>query len=106
MKKLLELDVRPDGVFCYNDPIAIGVVDAILEAGLRVPQDIAVIGCGNLHYDKSLRVPLSSIDQQSKVIGERAGKLVLSLMESKVPPPPKCIMLEPKLVARESTRRD
>ena len=105
MKKLLALDVRPDGVFCYNDPIAIGVIDAILEAGLRVPQDIAIIGCGNLHFDKSLRVPLSSIDQQSAAIGERAGKLVLSLIESKVPPPPKCIMLEPKVVPRESTHR-
>jgi LacI family transcriptional regulator len=105
MKKLLDLDFRPDGVFCYNDPIAIGVIDAILEAGLRVPRDVAVIGCGNLHYDKSLRVPLSSIDQQSTAIGERAGKLVLSLIEAKSPPPPKCIMLDPKLVVRESTNR-
>ncbi|MGA2598551.1 MAG: LacI family DNA-binding transcriptional regulator [Bryobacteraceae bacterium] len=105
MKKLLDLDFRPDGVFCYNDPIAIGVIDAILEAGLRVPGDVAVIGCGNLHYDKSLRVPLSSIDQQSTAIGERAGKLVLSLIEAKSPPPPKCIMLDPKLVVRESTNR-
>jgi len=105
MKKLLDLDFRPDGVFCYNDPIAIGVIDAILEAGLRVPQDVAVIGSGNLHYDKSLRVPLSSIDQQSTAIGERAGKLVLSLIEAKSPPPPKCIMLDPKLIVRESTNR-
>ncbi len=106
MKKLLQLNPVPDGVFCYNDPIAIGVIDAILEAGLRVPQDIAVIGCGNLHFDKSLRIPLSSIDQQSTAIGERAGKLVLSLIESKIPPPPKCIMLEPAIVPRESTRRN
>ncbi len=106
MKKLLELNPRPDGVFCYNDPIAVGVIDAILEAGLRVPQDIAIIGCGNLHFDKSLRVPLSSVDQQSATIGERAGKLVLSLIEAKSPPPPRCILLEPKIVPRESTRRN
>jgi LacI family transcriptional regulator len=105
MKKLLGLDTTPDGVFCYNDPIAIGAIDAILEAGLRVPQDIAVIGCGNLHFDKSLRVPLSSVDQQSRAIGERAGKLVLSLIEAKVPPQPKSIMLQPAVVPRESTRR-
>jgi LacI family transcriptional regulator len=105
MKQLLALDCRPDGVFCYNDPIAIGAIDAILEAGLRVPQDMAVIGCGNLHFDKSLRVPLSSIDQQSATIGERAGRLVLSLVETKSPPPPKCVLLEPKLVPRESTHR-
>ena len=106
MKKLLQLEARPDGVFCYNDPIAIGAIDAILEAGLRVPQDVAVIGCGNLHFDKSLRVPLSSVDQQSTAIGERAGKLVLSLIESKVPPAPKCIMLEATVVPRESTNRN
>jgi LacI family transcriptional regulator len=105
MKKLLALTPRPDGVFCYNDPIAIGVIDAILEAGLRVPGDIAVIGCGNLHFDKSLRVPLSSVDQQSRAIGERAGKLVLSLIEAKVAPQPKSIMLQPSIVPRESTRR-
>jgi LacI family transcriptional regulator len=105
MKKLLALKPQPDGVFCYNDPIAIGVIDAILEAGLRVPDDIAVIGCGNLHFDKSLRVPLSSVDQQSRAIGERAGKLVLSLIEAKVAPQPKSVMLQPSIVARESTRR-
>ena len=49
-----------DGVFCYNDPLAIGAMNTILEAGLRIPEDIAVIGCGNLHYDGSLRVPLST----------------------------------------------
>jgi LacI family transcriptional regulator len=105
MQKLLALDPRPDGVFCYNDPITIGVIDAILESGLRVPEDIAVIGCGNLHFDKSLRVPLSSVDQQSRTIGERAGKLVLSLIEAKVAPQPKSIMLEPAIVARHSTQR-
>jgi len=105
MKKLLALNPRPDGVFCFNDPIAIGVIDAILEVGLRVPEDIAVIGCGNLHFDRSLRVPLTSVDQQSRAIGERAGKLVLSLIEAKLPPPPKSILLQPAIVPRESTRR-
>jgi LacI family transcriptional regulator len=105
MKKLLGLDPRPDGVFCYNDPIAVGVIDAILEAGLRIPEDIAVIGCGNLHFDRSLRVPLSSVDQQSRAIGERASKLVLSLIEAKRPAQPKSILLEPNIVPRESTRR-
>ena len=64
-----------------------------------------MIGCGNLHYDKSLRVPLSSVDQQSRAIGERAGKLVLSLIEAKIPPQPRSIMLQPAVVPRESTRR-
>jgi len=56
-------------------------------------------------FDKSLRVPLSSVDQQSRAIGERAAKMVLTLIEAKVQPQPKSIMLQPSVVPRESTRR-
>jgi LacI family transcriptional regulator len=105
MRQLLKLEPLPDGVFCYNDPTAMGAMNAILDAGLRIPEDIAIIGCGNVHYDPSLRVPLSSIDQQSAAMGERAAKLALSLIESKGGGRPKSIILEPKLVARASTER-
>jgi LacI family transcriptional regulator len=73
---------------------------------LRVPEDIAVIGCGNLHYDKSLRVPLSSVDQQSVAIGERAAKLALSLIQARTPTRPKNIILEARVVPRASTHRN
>ncbi|MFZ1086181.1 MAG: LacI family DNA-binding transcriptional regulator [Terracidiphilus sp.] len=105
MKQMLSLTPRPDGVFCYNDPMAIGAIHVILEAGLRIPEDIAVIGSGNLHYDSELRVPLSSIDQQTELIGERAAKLALSLLESKTPQRVKSVILQPELVARASTAR-
>ncbi len=105
MRHLLSLDPRPDGVFCYNDPTAMGALKAILDAGLRVPQDVAVIGCGNVLYAELLRVPLSSIDQDSSAIGERAAKLALGLVESKTPVRPKSVLLEPKLIVRESSKR-
>src|SRR5262249_12273724 len=50
--KLLALPERPDGIFCFNDPIAIGAMNAILGKGLRIPEDIALIGSGNLHFDE------------------------------------------------------
>lgn len=103
--KLLKLDPRPDGIFCFNDPVAIGVMKAILEAGIRIPEDIALVGCGNLHFDSALRVPLTSIDQRSEMIGQRAARLALSLVEAEPPLRPKTILLEPKLVIRESTKR-
>lgn len=65
MKRLLALNPRPDGVFCCNDPIAMGAMKAILDAGLRIPQDVAIVGCGNVHYDDLLLVPLTSIDQDT-----------------------------------------
>jgi LacI family transcriptional regulator len=105
MRQLLALDPPPDGVFCYNDPVAMGAMRAILEAGLRIPEDIAVIGCGNVIYADLLRVPLSSIDQDSAAIGERAAKLALNLVDAKAPVRPKTVLLEPKLIARASSLR-
>ena len=105
MKSLLQHSPRPDGVFAYNDPLAIGAMNAILDAGLRIPQDIAIIGSGNLHYDRSLRVPLSSIDQHSSTIGERTGNILLQWIEAKTPPQPMRVVLDPTLVIRASSLR-
>lgn len=104
-KKLLELSPRPDGIFCYNDAAAYGAINAVLDAGLRVPEDVAIVGCGNLLYDKFLRIPLTSVDQQTNAIGEKAGTLALRLIEAGEPVPPQRILLEPKLVMRRSTER-
>lgn len=105
MRELLALEPRPDGVFCYNDPTAMGALKAILRAGLRVPEDVAVIGCGNVLYAELLRVPLSSIDQDSASIGEHAARLALSLVAAKSPPRPRTVLLNPKLVVRQSSRK-
>ena len=105
MRLLLERDPKLDGVFCFNDPLAIGAMSTIFDAGLRIPEDIALIGCGNLPNNNCLRVPLSSIDQHSQMIGQRAAELVLSLIESKQPPRARTIILEPTLAIRTSTQR-
>ncbi len=102
---LLGRKPRPDGIFCYNDPLAIGAMQTILRAGLSIPGDIALIGCGNLHYDASLSVPLSSIDQQTATIGARAGQMVLDMIAQKGARPPEKVVLTPSLVVRASSQR-
>jgi len=104
-KKLLQQSPRPDGIFCYNDATAYGAIAALLEAGLDVPEDVAVVGCGNLLYDKFLKIPLTSVDQQTMSIGRKAGTLALRLIEAGEPVPPQRILLEPKLIVRKSTER-
>jgi LacI family transcriptional regulator len=104
-KQLLQVAPRPDGIFCYNDATAYGAIAAVLDADLRVPEDVAVVGCGNLIYDKFLKIPLSSVDQQTMAIGQKAGTLALQLIEAGEPIPPRRILLEPKLVIRKSTER-
>ncbi|MGD1101082.1 MAG: LacI family DNA-binding transcriptional regulator [Terriglobia bacterium] len=105
MQRLLQLKPQPDGVFCYNDPVAAGAMKAILEAGLDVPGDIAVVGAGDLHYSDLLRVPLSTINYSTSQIGESAAELLLECIESKTPLPPKRILFPPRLVVRESSLR-
>lgn len=102
MRKLLSLSPQPDAVFCYNDPTAMGALDAIIEHGLRVPEDIAIVGCGNVRYAAFLRVPLTSVDQQSEEIGDRAARLALTQIEAKGAARPKTVLLEPSLVVRQS----
>ncbi len=104
-KRLIAGNKRPDGIFCFNDPSALGAMRAILEAGLRVPEEIAVIGCGNLSYSDFLRVPLSSVDQGSEEIGRRAAAMALQVASEKSTSRPKRELIEPRLVIRASSLR-
>ena len=102
MQEILALEKRPDAVFCYNDLTAIGAIEATVQAGLRVPEDIAFIGCGNLRYAKYLRVPLSSIDHQTAELGRIAGQFAVEL-SADPKQPPKSFLVPSTLVVREST---
>jgi LacI family transcriptional regulator len=105
MRKLLTVSPLLDGVFCYNDPVAIGAMKAVLEAGLKLPHDIAVVGAGNVHYGDALAIPLTTVDQGTCRIGVLAAELLVAQMASKHPMRPKKILIPPRLVERESTRR-
>jgi LacI family transcriptional regulator len=98
------LKARPDAVFCYNDPAAIGAMNAILAAGLRIPEDIAIIGCGNIRYADSLRVPLSSVDIPRKTLGQYAGEIALQMTGKTNPTQTKTMLVPPRLVIRESSQ--
>ncbi|HEV2134442.1 MAG TPA: LacI family DNA-binding transcriptional regulator [Terracidiphilus sp.] len=104
-RHLLSHRKRPDGIFCFNDPVALGAMRAILEADLRIPEDIAVVGCGNLSYSDFLRVPLSSVDQGSARIGKTAAMMALKLAQARGRPAAKTELIEPHMVVRASSLR-
>ena len=104
MDQILDLVPRPDAVFCYNDTVAVGAMEKALEGGLRIPTDIAFVGCGNFHYSNKLRVPLSSIDQRARQLGECAARLVISTLTRPTAARIRTVVLEPELVIRESSR--
>lgn len=104
-KTLLAGKVCPDGIFCFNDPVALGAMRAILEAGLRIPEDVSIVGCGNLSYSDFLRVPLTSVDQDTNAIGAQAASLALKLANNKVTTGPSIELIQPHLVVRASSLR-
>ena len=106
MRQLLKLNPRPDAVFCYNDATAWGAMLAILESGLRVPEDIAILGCGNIMFNAFMRVPLTSIDQAAALMGQEAANLALRAIkerQQKTGHAPMALLLRPTLVVRAST---
>lgn len=106
MQQLLSLKHRPDAVFCYNDVIGYGALKAILEAGLRVPSDVAVIGVSNLaslsFWDVS-PVSLTTIDQGISGLADVTSNLVLELVEQGPRTQPEHVLLPSTLVVRQST---
>ena len=73
-------DVKPDAIFCGNDQIARGVIDALRDRGLKVPEDVAVVGFDNWEViAEQTRPALTTIDMELKELGRQAGLAILDL---------------------------
>jgi LacI family transcriptional regulator len=94
---------RPTAVFAFNDSVAADIVDACREAGLSVPEDIAVLGVGNSIICTTSAVSLSSVDVDTEEIGYRAAALLNDVMRQRTPVP-RVVRVSPKgVVTRVST---
>lgn len=92
----------PDAIFCGNDQIARGVVDALRERGVRVPDDVGVIGFDNWEIvAAATRPPLTSVDMSLSTLGREAGLTLLSLVDGK-PVEPGVRSMPCRLVVRQS----
>jgi len=103
MKQLLTVRPRIDAVFAVNDPSAIGAMKAIWEAGLKVPDDIAVVGVGDIALGDLLKVPLTTVSWSRRDQGLNAAELLLNGLESEEKDAPRRVIIPPRLVARESS---
>jgi LacI family transcriptional regulator len=103
MKKLLTLKPRPDAVFAANDPAAIGAMKAVWSAGLRVPEDVAIVGAGDIALGDLLRIPLTTISWSREELGKRAGELILDRIGPKPADTFRRVVIPPQLVVRRSS---
>lgn len=94
----------PSAIFVANDGAAIGVMQAIEDAGLRVPEDVALVGAGNIHYGDLLRVPLTTVDWGKIEMGRQAARLLIDSIagEGAKSKSAERIIIAPELVVRRS----
>lgn len=98
------LDCKPDGVVCFNDPVATSYLHSLLALGVQVPETIKVIGLDDLEYSRLLPVPLSTMRQPRREIGELAVEVLVRRLNNPALPSSETL-LTTKLIPRESTMR-
>lgn len=106
IKMMLAQGILVDSVVCYNDQIAMEVIQKLNEMGKKVPEDVSVTGYDNSFYARSGPIGLTTIAHPQEKLGEIAAELLLEQIrgipeeESKVQR-----LMEPKLIVRDSCRK-
>lgn len=80
-RRLLELDALPDAVFAGNDEMAIGLMEVLLERGVRIPEDVAVVGFDDIRLAAYVRPALTTVRQFKYELGYRAAQMLFELLE-------------------------
>jgi LacI family transcriptional regulator len=102
-RQLLEAPDRPTAIFAANDVSAIATVEVAAELGLRVPEDLSVVGFDNIPESALCSPPLTTVAQPIRTMGNRAIELLISLIRGR-PAEVTHITLPTNLVVRRSTR--
>lgn len=99
-KQMIAQGQLPRAVFAVTDLLAFGAMRAFKEAGLRVPEDVAIVGCDDIEACRYTDPPLTTVKQDTDKIGRLAAMVLFDLMNKQMDN--QCIKVEPELVVRES----
>lgn len=105
MRKLLGNRELPTAVFCFNDDMAVGAMKAIAERGLRVPQDISIVGFDDNMFSGFVSPALTTVKRPIERISRKGAETLLEMIEKKETLNPETIYLHTELVLRESVDR-
>lgn len=103
VERMLLRRSRPTAIFCTNDLLALGALRSLMKAGLRVPDDVAVIGYDDIEYAAGAAVPLTSVAQPSYQMGVDAAELILDESRAPAQHQHRTLVYAPTLVVRDST---
>ncbi|GHF55902.1 LacI family transcriptional regulator [Amycolatopsis bartoniae] len=103
--RLLGMSPRPTAVFCANDLLALGVLQAMVSAGVRVPDEMAIVGYDDIEFAAAAAVPLTSVRQPAKRLGRTAAELLIAETKGDGEQVEhRQVVFTPELVVRDSTR--
>lgn len=103
-KKLLSMENPPTAIFCANDSLAFGVCAAVKEVGLRVPDDVSVVGYDDIAMASTFEPKLTTIHQPIYEMGRRSIQLMLHQTQGEISEIPEAVVMSAPLVKRESVR--
>jgi Transcriptional regulators len=101
-KSVLHKNPQPTAIVCYNDQIAIKVMEAIRDEGLKIPEDISIIGYDDSGLALASEVKLTTIKHPKAEMGQQAARLIIDMVEKKVETPR--FIYQPELIVRTSCR--
>jgi LacI family transcriptional regulator len=101
--KLIQLDPRPTALFCANDLLALDALRGVVTLGLRVPEDLSVVGFDDIDFCANARVPLTTIAVPRYQIGATAAGLLLDEIDAPDTHAHQQVVYQPRLVVRDST---
>jgi LacI family transcriptional regulator len=104
IEQFLAEKVAFDAVFCGNDLIAFGAIKRLKEAGIRVPEDVGVVGFDDIYVSSMMEPALTTVKQPNYEMGYRAVEMLLDVLESKNDDPGRKVVLNTELIVRKSTR--
>jgi len=103
-KRLFSKENQPTAIFCSNDILAIGAIEGARQLGLKVPQDLSIIGFDDMQISSFISPTLSTITQPTYEMGRMGAEVLINRLDNKLPKPVHKF-LDIKLVARESTSK-
>ncbi|HVP79067.1 MAG TPA: LacI family DNA-binding transcriptional regulator [Thermodesulfobacteriota bacterium] len=101
-RRFLEMERRPTAIFATNDYMALGAYQAIMEGGIKVPEEIALIGFNDIEFTSMKGIELTTIGQKKYEMGALAVKTLVDRIEGRKSGPPEEIILEPELIIRKT----
>ena len=100
---MLQRDDRPTAFVCYNDELAVQLLEAIRHVGLNVPQDVSIVGFDDSPLATATEVKLTTVTHPKAEMGSQAAEMLLDFIEKRRADQPEMVVHKPELVVRGST---